>query len=377
MRGSWILDLMMRSRLDRATLASPSAKRHIDSIKSESTDSWCGSLSISIARLTIALRSSIVCRFNWINLHLDKSGIVNLNDGFSVVAKIMTTRPDSRCGKNRSCWDLFNLWTSSTNTRGIGEADGDDRWAGLKFKVLLLLAWPDAPYFLLLWSTIFFQSAIENSVPGNSKYSYLRWWGGWWRSRPNNKFFRHLARVVLPEPDGPHKIKEWPLLINVCRVDLRCGGPWKSSIDCGLTLWARGCLKVEVDGDGREEVGFSCRGFFLEVRLKGDDGLRSWEGEDGWIGWSSWLWRFLWSVLLLVERGAILDGRLSEPGFDSVERAESSGISNEFRVGWDLEAVKDELKWFWSRCWLICSDEIEVEQIGHSNQEPFLYRSPT
>lgn len=34
-----------------------------------------------------------------------------------------------------------------------------------------------------------------------------------------------------------------------------------------------------------------------------------------------------------MERGAILDGRLSEPGFDSVERAESSGISNEFRVG--------------------------------------------
>jgi len=102
-------------------------------------------------------------------------------------------------------------------------------------------------------------------VAESSKNSYFWAFSRWFR-----EFLRHLARVVFPEPDGPHKINEFPLATSVFKVDLRCVCPLNSSSDLGLTLSANGLLKVEgceLEGVGRQDLKEGSelrRDFFLD-----------------------------------------------------------------------------------------------------------------
>ena len=103
----------------------------------------------------------------------ERSGEMTSKEGFSVVAPIRVMRPDSTWGRKASCWALLKRWISSTKS------------TVRVFKLQLVLA----------RSTTCSMSFLPEVTAEISIKSAL------------NSCARMRARVVLPVPGGPQKIR--------------------------------------------------------------------------------------------------------------------------------------------------------------------------
>jgi hypothetical protein len=105
----------------------------------------------------------------------DNNAEFNSNEGFSVVAPTKIMLPRSMCGRNASCCTLLNRCTSSTNST-VRRPPSNRRCASAST------------------SRTCGKPLSTAEIATNSASAY----------RASNK-----ARVVLPQPGGPHKIIEW------------------------------------------------------------------------------------------------------------------------------------------------------------------------
>ena len=125
----------------------------------------------------------------------DRSAPFNSNDGFSVVAPISVTVPDSTAGRNASCCARLNRWISSTN-RIVPRPISRRRAA--------------SPMISRTRGTP--SVTAENGTNSRSVNCATRW--------PN---------VVLPLPGGPHRMSE-PTVPR--SIDSRNGFPGPSTAAC-------------------------------------------------------------------------------------------------------------------------------------------------
>ena len=147
----------------------------------------------------------------------ESSGEITSKLGFSVVAPIKVINPDSTCGKKASCWALLKRWISSTN-RTV-----------LVFKFQFTLARSTTS------STSFFP-AVTAEISIKSAL---------------NSLARILAKVVLPVPGGPQKIRLTGspfLTISVKILPSPIISFWPKTSDnlVGRILSARGTLFIKM-----------------------------------------------------------------------------------------------------------------------------------
>ena len=135
--------------------------------------------------------------------------------GFSVVAPISVIKPDSTCGKKASCWALLKRWISSTK-RIVRSC---------RFQFCLACSTTFSTSFLPLVTA---DSSINSA---SISLAIIR------------------AKVVLPLPGGPHKIKlTGSFFATICRKmafspsNLSC--PTTSLSFLGLILSANGILSM-------------------------------------------------------------------------------------------------------------------------------------
>lgn len=143
----------------------------------------------------------------------ERRGEMTSKEGFSVVAPIKVMRPDSTWGRKASCWALLNLWISSTKSTV----------RVFKFQLTLARATTSSMSFL---PAVTAEISIKSAL---------------------NSLARILARVVLPVPGGPQKIRLTgsaflTISVRILPSPIISSWPMTSSKDCGRILSARGTL---------------------------------------------------------------------------------------------------------------------------------------
>ncbi len=161
--------------------------------------------------------SSLVSGCNTSTRLRDNSGLITSKLGFSVVAPIRVIRPDSTWGKNASCCALLKRWISSTNST---------------VRICRFQFWRACSMTL---STSFLPLVTADSSTNSA-------------STPCAMI---LARVVLPLPGGPHRIKlTGSLRLTIClRISpspSKCVWPITSSSDEGRMRSARGTRSITI-----------------------------------------------------------------------------------------------------------------------------------
>jgi len=124
-------------------------------------------------RVIILPKSSAVSWFITRTRHRERRAEIISKPGFSVVAPMRIISPRSTCGRSLSCWALFQRWISSRKIIG---------W--------ISFCWWPASIIIFCMSLVLVLTA-ENS----------------WNSRSSSVAIIR-ARVVLPEPGGPQKMRE-------------------------------------------------------------------------------------------------------------------------------------------------------------------------
>ena len=165
------------------------------------------------ARLSRVRRSSLERLLRTKTWQRDSRGVMTSKEGFSVVAPIRTMSPRSTAPRRASCWALLKRWISSMKSTGAEAWEKRD----------LLRAWSMTSRTSL--TPALTAESVKNSRSMES--AIMR------------------ARVVLPTPGGPQRIKEerMPLLIILCSTHpgpTRCFCPTYSSREWGRILSGRG-----------------------------------------------------------------------------------------------------------------------------------------
>ena len=141
----------------------------------------------------------------------DRSGEITSKLGFSVVAPIKIIKPDSTCGRKASCWALLNRWISSTNSTV----------RTLRFQLVLARSTTASISFL--------PAVTADSSTKSAAYSCARM----------------RAKVVLPVPGGPQKIRLtgsafFTISVRILPSPIISSCPITSSRLCGRMRSARG-----------------------------------------------------------------------------------------------------------------------------------------
>ena len=167
----------------------------------------------SLARTTKSAKSCSLKDCSTYTAARESSALLTSNEGFSVVAPIKVSKPDSTCGKKASCCDLLNRCTSSTNR---------------------MVCRPCA-FQICACST----TSRISFTPDKTAESATNW--------ASKECATSRASVVLPTPGGPQKIMEcmrrwanatasgWP-------SPSRCFCPMTSDRFCGRRRSASGAL---------------------------------------------------------------------------------------------------------------------------------------
>ena len=176
------------------------------------------------ARSNSAANAASSSAFSTYTVARESSALFNSNEGFSVVAPINVTSPDSTCGKNASCWLLLNRCTSSTN------------------KMVLRCRLARLICARSMASRISF-------TPDNTADSAIK-------SASNTSAIKR-ASVVLPTPGGPHKIIECgrpasKAIFSGMPSPVRCACPITSASTRGRRRSARGTSSAVADGNADE-----------------------------------------------------------------------------------------------------------------------------
>ncbi|OBX35776.1 hypothetical protein A8U91_00110 [Halomonas elongata] len=171
----------------RARRASPAAARASRLSTSSSTAMRRAPrprVSSASARRSTSTTSSSVSALRTCTLARDSRAELTSKEGFSVVAPISVSRPDSTWGSRASCWLLLSRWISSRNSR-------------------VPRSWP--------WATRARSTASRMSLtPAITAERRSRW-------APDSSA-SISARVVLPVPGGPHRIIERTVPVSTMRL---------------------------------------------------------------------------------------------------------------------------------------------------------------
>ena len=190
----------------------------------------------------------------------DSSAALTSNDGFSVVAPIKVTVPFSACGRTASCWALFQRWTSSMN-RIV-------RSAGVRRASSTTLRRSATP-------------AVTADMATN---------------RERVRRAMTSARVVLPDPGGPHRTMLGTLSASSARRSARpgasrCSCPRISSRPRGLIRAAseRQLQVARLAASGRQ-TGTRLGAHPGRVTV-GEAALLRTPGNASAIVWHTWVYR--------------------------------------------------------------------------------------
>ena len=183
----------------------------------------------SVACVARSIKSDKSCSLKDRNTYTaarESKALLTSNEGFSVVAPMKVSSPDSTCGKNASCCDLLNRCTSSTNR---------------------MVCRPCLRRICACSTTSRISFTPDNTAESATKCA-------------SNECATSRASVVLPTPGGPQNIMEcirrWAnATASGCPSPSKCFCPITSDKFCGRRRSASGVLASIVAACAEEMVG--------------------------------------------------------------------------------------------------------------------------